>query len=57
MLRSRAEYLVNRLIENQLTPSELDELLRSMGNERALDDFSDVLEAYFTSLVDGKRSR
>lgn len=52
MLRSRAEYLVNRLIENQLTPSELDELLRSMGNERALDDFSDVLEAYFTSLVE-----
>ncbi|OIN60596.1 FecR family protein [Arsenicibacter rosenii] len=52
MLRSRAEYLVNRLIENQLTSSELDELLRSMGNERALDDFSDVLEAYFNSLVE-----
>lgn len=52
MQRSRAEYLINRLINNQLSREELDELLAEMGNGDALADYSNILERYFENLID-----
>lgn len=52
MQRSRAEYLIDRLISNQLSKAELEELLAEIGKGDAQADCSDVLEHYFDYLVE-----
>jgi hypothetical protein len=51
MLRSRAEYLINKLIASKLSIQELDELLAGIGNEEDENNYSDVLEKYFDDLL------
>ncbi|TDE12769.1 hypothetical protein [Dyadobacter psychrotolerans] len=51
MSLSRAEYLINRLISNNLSGEELSELLEAVGNEEQQHSYSDVLENYFYRLV------
>ncbi|GAB3330784.1 FecR domain-containing protein [Larkinella ripae] len=52
MVRSRAEYLINRLISNTLSDKELDELLEGIVNDETLKEYSPILEKYFNELVE-----
>ncbi|MGA0555225.1 FecR family protein [Larkinella sp. VNQ87] len=52
MQRSRAEYLINRLINNTLSENELDELLAGLGQEEVLNQYSPILEQYFNDLIE-----
>ncbi|GAB3899024.1 FecR domain-containing protein [Larkinella knui] len=52
MVRSRAEYLINKLISNTLTEKELDELLEGLGKDEMLEPYSSVLENYFNALIE-----
>jgi transmembrane sensor len=56
MVRSRAEYLINKLISNTLTGKELDELLEGLGKDEILQEYSPILENYFNELVEEERS-
>ncbi|KAA9347955.1 FecR family protein [Larkinella humicola] len=56
MVRSRAEYLINKLISNTLTGKELDELLEGLGKDETLQEYSPILENYFNELVEEERS-
>lgn len=48
MTHTRFEILVDKLINNSLTPEELDELLGSLkGHE---EEYSEILKKYFDSL-------
>jgi hypothetical protein len=47
----RAEYLINRLISNNLSEDELSELLAGVGHESEQQGYSDILESYFNRLV------
>ena len=51
MSLSRAEYLINRLISNNLSGEELSELLAGIASEEHQHSYSDVLESYFYRLV------
>ncbi|GAB2778183.1 hypothetical protein GCM10027275_21880 [Rhabdobacter roseus] len=51
MARSRAEYLLNKLIDNRLSRRELDELLDNMGQDEMNEEYSHVLENYFNQLL------
>lgn len=52
MVRSRAEYLINKLISNTLSERELDELLEGLGKEDVLNEYSPILERYFNELIE-----
>jgi transmembrane sensor len=52
MVRSRAEYLINKLISNTLSGKELDELLEGLGKDEMLNQYSPILENYFNALVE-----
>ncbi|RRB07592.1 FecR family protein [Larkinella rosea] len=56
MVRSRAEYLINKLISNSLTEKELDELLEGLGKDEMQEQYSSVLEKYFNELVEEDRT-
>ncbi|WP_266365803.1 hypothetical protein [Tellurirhabdus rosea] len=51
MKRSRADYLIDRLISNQLSRAELDEFLAGISRSDTLEEYSAVLERYFDQLV------
>jgi len=51
MSLSRAEYLINKLIGNELSGEELSELLSGVGNDIEQQHYSDVLESYFNQLI------
>ena len=51
MSLSRAEYLINRLIDNKLSGEELSELLDGVGSEKQQQQYSVILENYFNKLV------
>jgi len=51
MQKSRARYLIEALIHNNLSRQELDELLEGLGNVEAMDEYSDVLRNYFDKLL------
>ena len=51
MSLSRAEYLINRLIDNKLSGEELSELLDGVGSEQQQQQYSVILENYFNKLV------
>jgi transcriptional regulator CtsR len=48
---TRAEYLIDRLISNNLSADELQELLNGVSNEKEQRKISDVLEKYFNRLL------
>ena len=51
MSLSRAEYLINRLIDNKLSGEELTELLDGVGSDDEQQHYSEILESYFNRLV------
>jgi hypothetical protein len=48
---SRAEYLIERLIGNNLSGEELDELLSGVSDVEQQQKISDVLQNYFNKLL------
>jgi hypothetical protein len=48
---SRAEYLIERLIGNNLSGEELDELLCGVSDVEQQQKISDVLQNYFNKLL------
>jgi hypothetical protein len=48
---SRPEYLMDRLISNQLSKEELAELLADIGEREMSPEYSDILERYFNQLL------
>ncbi|HEV7380467.1 MAG TPA: hypothetical protein VGN64_11765 [Dyadobacter sp.] len=49
---TRAEYLIDRLISNNISADELQELLNGVSNEEEQQKISDVLEEYFNRLLE-----
>ncbi|GAB3257698.1 hypothetical protein GCM10027347_20390 [Larkinella harenae] len=52
MVRSRAEYLIKKLISNTLSEKELGELLEGLDKDESLQEYSPVLEQYFNDLIE-----
>ncbi|GAB4034825.1 hypothetical protein [Spirosoma jeollabukense] len=46
-----SSYLIEQLLNNNLSRAELDEFLRGLHNDDASRAYSDVLEAYFNELI------
>ncbi|WP_247236713.1 hypothetical protein [Telluribacter sp. SYSU D00476] len=51
MASQRAQYLIAKLLSNELTSHELDEFLAGLREEELLNDYSDLLRTYFDSLL------
>lgn len=51
MERSRPDYLMDRLINNQLSKEELAELLADIGETEMSPEYSNILEHYFNQLL------
>ena len=51
MERSRPDYLMDRLINNQLSKEELAELLAGIGETEMSQEYSIILERYFNHLL------
>jgi hypothetical protein len=51
MERSRPDYLMDRLINNQLSKEELEELLAGIGETEMSPEYSHILENYFNQLL------
>lgn len=51
MERSRPDYLMDRLINNQLSKEELAELLADIGETEMSPEYSNILENYFNQLL------
>ena len=51
MERSRPDYLMDRLINNQLSKDELEELLSGIGETEMSPEYSNILEGYFNQLL------
>jgi hypothetical protein len=51
MERSRPEYLIDKLLSNELSKEELDELLTELGEKEMSPEYSAILEHYFNQLL------
>ncbi|RYU95444.1 hypothetical protein [Emticicia agri] len=51
MESSRPDYLMSRLINNQLSREELAELLADIGETEMSPEYSTILEGYFNQLL------
>jgi hypothetical protein len=51
MERSRPEYLIDKLLSNELSKEELDELLAGLGENEMSPEYSLILEQYFNQLL------
>lgn len=51
MSRTRAEILINKMLNNNLTASELEEFLKGFDNGQQEQIYSEILEAYFDRLL------
>ncbi len=49
---SRAKYLAEALINNKLSRDDLNDLLVGMNDDRIVKVYSDVLEDYFSNLLE-----
>jgi F0F1-type ATP synthase delta subunit len=49
---SRAKYLAEALIRNNLSRKEFDDFLNGLSDEEALNAYSEILEAYFEKLLE-----
>ncbi|MPR33097.1 hypothetical protein [Salmonirosea aquatica] len=56
MSNSRAHYLIDRLIKNSLSEDELSELLAAIGREQMTEEYSELLENYFSELLQDRKS-
>lgn len=54
---TRAQYLANGLISNSLTPQELDDFLKGLNDEDALEVYSEILGSYFSDLLGGENGK
>lgn len=54
---TRAEYLIDRLISNNLSREELAELLSSVSDVDQQQRISDALEVYFYKLLEENEGR
>jgi hypothetical protein len=54
MTQTRSEILIEKLINNSLTPEELDELLGSLKGHD--EEYSEILRKYFDSLFNTSAS-
>lgn len=48
---SRPEYLVGKLLSNNLSKEEFDELLEGLGETEMSPEYAAILEEYFNKLV------
>ncbi|WP_420149527.1 hypothetical protein [Spirosoma sp.] len=51
MAKHRSNYLIDQLISNKLSRSELDEFLAGLHNEEAMQAYSEALETHFKTLL------
>jgi transmembrane sensor len=51
MERSRPEYLIDKLLSNELSKEEFDELLAGLGENEMSPTYSTILEAHFNNLL------
>ena len=51
MTTSRPAYLIDKLIKNNISKEELDEMLASIGDTEMKDEYALVLEKYFNQLL------
>jgi hypothetical protein len=51
MERSRPEYLIDKLLSNELSKEEFDELLVGLGENEMSPTYSAILEVYFNNLL------
>lgn len=51
MTTSRPAYLMDKLIKNNISKEELDEMLASIGDTEMTDEYTLVLEKYFNQLL------
>ncbi|MEI7585288.1 hypothetical protein [Runella sp.] len=51
MERSRPEHLIDKLLSNELSKEELDELLAGLGEKEMSPEYSTILEHYFNQLL------
>jgi hypothetical protein len=51
MERSRAKSLIDKLLINELSKEELDELLAGLGEKEMAPEYSTILEHYFNQLL------
>lgn len=52
MPRSRAENLINKMISNKLSETELLEFLKGLSDEEQHQYYSDILEQHFQNLLE-----
>ncbi|ADB42567.1 hypothetical protein [Spirosoma linguale] len=52
MSTSDSNYLIQQLLRNNLTRAELDEFLAGLHDEDAVRVYSEVLQTFFTALLD-----
>ncbi|GAB4023933.1 hypothetical protein [Spirosoma koreense] len=52
MARNRSNYLIDRLIDNNLSQAEFNEFLAGLHQEDELRAYSDALESYFFRLLE-----
>ncbi len=51
MESNRPEYLIGKLINNELSKDELDEFLAGLGEREMSPAYSEVLEGYFNQFL------
>ncbi len=51
MERSRPEYLIDKLLSNELSKEEFDELLAGLGENEMSPTYSTILEVHFNHLL------
>ncbi len=51
MERSRPQYLIDKLLSNELSKEELNELLAGLGENEMSPEYSAILETYFNQLI------
>lgn len=51
MNQNRSEYLIGKLLSNELSIDELDEFLEGLGAKEMSDEYTHVFEQYFNQLL------
>jgi hypothetical protein len=51
MESNRPEYLIGRLMRNEMSPRELEEFLAGIGEKEMSPAYSEVLERYFNQFL------
>ena len=51
MNQNRSEYLIGKLLSNELSIDDLDEFLEGLGTKEMSDEYTHVFEQYFNQLL------